>query len=92
MWEYATMWHRARWEKREGRIEVAGWDEWVMIPAGMPAPPADAGEVAALNFMGRLRWELMQVEPVSETPPRESNVAHQERLLYRFKRPLSPYT
>jgi hypothetical protein len=85
MWEYASMWHRAKWSG----TEATDWDLWVVAPEATEAPPPDVGDDVALNFMGRAGWEVVHVDLVLDMPPGVTNTVYsRQRFRYLFKRPL----
>jgi len=96
VWEYATLWHKARWPERSNSryitrdlLEPAGWEQWVVTPATSDVPPPECPEIEALNFMGRLGWELVHMETIVEMPPGIDNKRYgQSRHQYFFKRRL----
>lgn len=97
MWEYASMWHKASWPERTNSryvtremLQPSGWDAWVVNPPISDPPPAHCTEMEALNFMGRLGWELVHIESIVEMPPdvRDKKYA-QHRHQYFLKRPLT---
>lgn len=88
MWEYVRIWHRANWI---GFREADGWDRWVTLPDDVEAPPPDATDSAALNFMGRRSWELVHVELLWDLPSGTTNIdSGAQRHRYYFKRRLDP--
>jgi hypothetical protein len=91
------MWHRARWPDRtksryviREQLQPDGWDAWVVTPPTSDPPPPDYAEIDALNFMGRLGWELVHIETIVEMPPDvdDKRYAH-HRHQYFFKRPVA---
>lgn len=89
MWEYITMWHKAKFIE-DPRWRSPGWDRWVLLPEYTDGPPPDATDSAALNHMGRHRWELIETDMVWDLPPGVTNTAlGGQRRRYLFKRPLT---
>jgi hypothetical protein len=97
VWEYTSMWHKARWPERGNSRYVTremmkpdGWEKWVISPATPEAPPPNSTEIDALNFMGRLGWELVYVETIVEFPPDVTDKRYaQHHHQYFFKRRLA---
>ena len=84
MWEYTQMWHRAQWT---GPRTADGWGRWVMSPKDVAAPPVDATDMEALNFMGRSGWEVIHVKNVIDLPPDVTNASYgSQRRQYLLKR------
>ena len=91
------MWHRSRWPDRtqsryvsRDQLRPSGWDAWVVTPPTSDPPPPECAEIDALNFMGRLGWELVHMETIVEMPPGVDDKRYaQRRHQYFFKRPLA---
>ena len=61
-----------------------------MSPEDVEGPPPDAADSAALNFMGRRGWELIQADNIVEYPPgRNAPSDSVQRRRYLFKRQLA---